>query len=332
MIWGKVKSKFYRSYFNWKLRPVKRRAFHPLSYLQELSCEPVRGCLPKPILLLHYDDICLMDGPEFYDYGAKPGGIWDLFISFSKAYPKLKHTLFFIPNPIFTETGLTSNTISDEPFNVAKANPDHWLLKALQHESMEVALHGYHHVQTVYPDFYAPFEFDFLSVESCEERIKQGLEGLSRFFKMDGFKPPAWSMGQLLGRQQLVEALKKYSFEYVCLSSPSNGLNYASRQVSHVYPCIYDGLFNVPQNISILWELEIIKKVIDVLLEKRGIINIQLHFTETRDALLDGICKRNLEKLAKVIDYLSQYDVQYALTRDVRGWTNAVQQPVYIFQ
>ena len=117
----------------------------------------------------------------------------------------------------------------------------------------------------------------------------------------------------------MLNVLKEFNFEYVCLSSPSNGLNYREKRTSYLYPENINGLFNIPQNISILWNLQTIYKIIDLIVLKRGIINIQLHYTPRNKYIMDGLCDDVIEKLERILEYVSQFDIDYALHKEVGG-------------
>ena len=319
----KIIRKLNRIYYDRKINIRPRQVFDKDLYLQKIKKEN-QDLFDKPIFLLSYDDTSMMKKTKYtFDYGGDiDGELNRLFFEFLEKYPYLKHTLFFVPNPIFIKEGLTSKTIKQDIYNIDRfdlSNPFLKRLKELEKEGIiEISLHGYNHINTKIKNYYSAFEFEFLNEFEAKEEIKKGLNSLNRFFKIEGFKPPAWGMGQLSGSYYLIDILNDFDFKYVCLSSPTNGLNYEKKQVNYIYPQEIDGLFNIPQNISILWDLEYIYKLIDLIVEKKGIINIQLHYTLSHKLLEDGICKKNIEKLSKIIEYLKQYKVDYLLHKEVK--------------
>jgi hypothetical protein len=320
----KVIKKLKRIYYDYKLNTIKRTEFNENTYYKSIKDETSKCNFNKPIFLLSYDDTSMMkESAHTFDFGGDiEGEVNKLFFDFVKKYSYLKHTLFFVPNPNFIKTGLTSKTIKNDIYNIDNFSiKDGFLLKLKELEKkniIEISLHGYNHINIKIKDYYSAFEFEFLSNTEASEKISRGLKGLEKFFKIDGFKPPAWGMGQLNGKYYLKDTLSNFTFNYVCLSSPSNGLNYKKQQVSLIYPENIDGLFNIPQNISILWELDYIYMIIDLIVEKKGIINIQLHYTVSHALLTDGICKKNIEKLSKIVEYIKQYDIDYLLHREVK--------------
>jgi hypothetical protein len=320
----KVNRKLKLYYYDKRLQIKKRIIFDESLYYDSISLEENVDYFNKPIFLLSYDDTSMMKKSETtLDYGGNFNGeLNKLFFEFIDNYPYLKHTLFFVPNPVFIKEGLTSKTIEKDIYNIDNFSKENeFISKLIKFESekiIEIALHGYNHVNTKINDYYSAFEFEFLTKEEAKVKIDKGLDSLKKYFKIFGFKPPAWGMGQLSGTYYLTKVLKEYNVDYVCLSSPTNGLNYEKKKVSYIYPEIIDNLFNIPQNISILWDLEYIYKIIDLIVQKKGIINIQLHYTLSHIYLKDGICYDNINKLSKIIEYIKKYDIEYLLHNEVR--------------
>ena len=321
----RINRKIKKYYYDFILKPETRREFDEHIFLKELENEEKRDIFKKPILLMSYDDTSLMHKEELtYEYGGDVNSkLNSIFFNFIEKYPYVKHTLFFVPNPNYTKNGLTSKTITEDKFNIAKYHQDSELVKKIKTYSkkgvIEIALHGYNHINTKIKDYYSAFEFEFLTNDEAKIKIQKGLSEISQVFRVYGFKPPAWGIGQLNGKYYLLDVLKGFKFEYVCLSSPSNGLNYREKRASCLYPENINGLFNIPQNISILWNLQTIYKIIDLIVLKRGIINIQLHYTMQNKYIMDGLCDDIIEKLERILEYASKFDIDYALHKEVRG-------------
>ena len=321
----KVNRRLKRIYYDRKIGVKQRVNFNSKIYYDSINDEVNVGCFERPIFLLSYDDTSMMGKSRHtFDYGGDlDGQLNRLFFDFLEKYPYLRHTLFFVPNPNFTNDGLTSRTIKNDIYDIGKYSPEETFLAKLSDLEksgvIEISLHGYNHLNTKIKDYYSPFEFEFLTNREAKEKITRGLSDLGKYFELKGFKPPAWGMGQLSGSHYLVNILQEYEFNYVCLSSPSNGLNFEGKCVNYIYPTNINSLFNIPQNISILWDLDYIYSLIDLIVKKRGIINIQLHYTLSRPSLTDGLSHENLAKLSKIVEYIKNYDVDYLLHNEVRS-------------
>ena len=105
------------------------------------------------------------------------------------------------------------------------------------------------------------------------------------------------------------------------LSSPLSGLNWDKKRVSNIYPQYYDNLLNLPQNISILWDMEKIRQTIDKIVEFNGMITLMGHYKKDSD---DGITKENLIKISEILDYIATKQVWYATLSEIADfWKNA---------
>ena len=222
------------------------------------------------------------------DYGgAKNSVLLKRTEHFFKDCPNQKWTFYFVPNPLYRDRPDFSEFLERPYFNIVKNN-NHPLISWLHHLTseglIEICQHGLHHIRLDPPyDFYSSFEFDFISPLKCFSLVEEGYHSMSKVFEVKGFKPPAWSCGQLDGRHSLIEALKRgHNFSHLSLSSPSNGLNFEKQITSHIHGMSCLGSTHVPQNVSILWTEDEIKRVSSAIIKKNGIVNIQLHFVESR--------------------------------------------------
>lgn len=214
---------------------------------------------------------------------------------------------FFIPRPAFLGKGLTSELNTRREFFVTAKSRVHPLIVRLrdwaQQGHCEIALHGYHHHQIDCLEYCTSQEFEFLSEAKALRRLRKGYQLLSEAcgFEISGFKPPAWGVGHRSGFG-IVKALQAFSkFDYVSLSSPTNGLNLRGQTVSHLWPTRQDGLLNLPQNVSVFWPEAYWKRIIETIVRKGGIINIQTHFADWGPESSDGLNTTTLETMSRMI-------------------------------
>lgn len=296
----KLMSLAYRRIF-----PVAPRvAFRHDMFEEQLLNEPeFQGDSSSP-LIISFDDISLMEA----NGGNMRGSAWSTFAAFMDTFPHLRHTLYFVPRPRYRFMPDVSDIGPEDIYDVTRHGRTHPLIaalrKAAEHGQIEIALHGYEHVRSSPCDYFSAFEFDFLPYHDAQQRITMGFHALQEYFPITGFKPPAWSCGQLQGTYYLADLIEKNGFfQYASLSSPSNGLNYGGQTVSHIHVSQYGKLRLLPQNLSILWDEHLLQRYVRIIVARRGIINIQLHFTPASRHLQDGISKENMEKLTRIVAY-----------------------------
>ena len=271
-------------------------------YLGELNDESIGRGDPKYIVSI--DDtslkrqtlLCSDNG------GNKEGNVRKYLYQFITA--GLKPTIYFIPCPKYTFISDVGRRRENKEFDV-NINTENefilWLKKYEKQQLLEIALHGYEHLNNKVPGYYS-FEFDGLNEGEMEYKLSEGWSALKKSFAINGFKPPAWSVGNLSdNRKDFIRALQSFGkFKYASLSSPNNGLNYNKKTVSHCHLSNYSDLINVPQNVSILWEWEKIRRVVDIIVKKRGIVNLQLHSQECSIFFSDGLSTENCKKVFKI--------------------------------
>jgi hypothetical protein len=232
----------------------------------------------------------------------------------------IRPTLYFVPNPIFAYQADSSfktrhdYSVSSDEFSDALAYYKEIESKGL----IEFCQHGLTHFNEKLNGYHS-FEYDFLSGDEIKEKIAFGFYLIRDKFDISGFKPPAWSIGQLSGTENVfLNSINSLGFfKYVSLSSPNNGLNYTTKKVSHCFLTDVLGMVNVPQNVSLLWPLDFSYRVIDLIIEKGGCINIQLHFQESSKYMLDGFSKENLSKLKRIVDYALHKGATHVLTKNL---------------
>jgi hypothetical protein len=171
---------------------------------------------------------------------------------------------------------------------------------------VEIAQHGLNHYQDKHKYYFPLYEFEFLTTDECLQKCIRGKELMENAgFKPVGFKPPCWAIGNSSDKVFL-NILKSIDYSYVSLSTPSNGLNFYDKTISHCQPEFIQSTVNIPQNINMTWDYEVCERVIDKLIEKRGIIYPQLHFTAKSEYMRDGLCDEMTEKLKRICNYVEK--------------------------
>lgn len=298
---------------------AKRRKFMYGTYLEEIRND--KNLDTDKNLVLSIDDISLKTNTLLTkdsggEYPSKLYRYLDDLINYG-----YKPTLYYVPMPEYCY-------VSDSPmshyldFTVSHIHKKPQLLNYLLHhennQHIEIAQHGLtHHNKKNYK--YHSFEFDGINQSEILEKLKVGKKLLSDIFHISGFKPPAWSVGKLYDKSvEFSDSLQQMHYDYVSLSSPTNGLNYSSHCVSHIHKSKISEMINVPQNISVLWDKEYIKDVIREISHKNGIINVQIHFQEADKYLQDGLNEKIVDKLKFVFDETVRCGYRASLTRDVK--------------
>lgn len=323
LLFFKIRRKLGGLFYRRRFSIAPRRFFSIPLFLDELRNEPAETRYSASPFIISFDDTSLLDGNGCVcDAGGNPEGTtWQLFRDFVREHPYLRHTVYFVPNPRYRTMPAISDILPDGAYSVANRGKKHPLVSALKaferSGQVEIALHGYEHVRAYPRDYYSAYEFDFISPEKAATLIEKGYTELASFFSISGFKPPAWSVGQLQGECYLTEIVaKSCRFAYASLASPSNGLNYSAKTHSHIHCGNENGLMLVPQNLSILWDEKTLRQMIDIICERSGIINIQLHFCQATPWLLDGLNTNNLLKLARIANYAIAKGARPMLTRE----------------
>lgn len=301
-----------------KITVCPRRSLSNEKYINEILRDK-SNCLNKK-LILSIDDISLKgktlttsdNGGDYPSY---------LYSSLNELIKiGFKPTMFFIAEPKYGYIA-DSSYENKQSFSIAKIDekPElfNYLRNLCEKNKIEVAQHGLTHHNSKLHGHHS-FEFDGIGSQEIKNKILYGKKILSDAFVIRGFKPPAWSTGQLLDTQQeFIDVLKDIKYDYVSLSSPTNGLNYSSFQVSHIHKVEFEGMTHIPQNINILWTKDIIEKTIKAISEKGGIINVQIHFQKANKFLKDGIDLIILEKLKWLYDLSIKLGYEPELSKDI---------------
>lgn len=252
-----------------------------------------------------------------YDYGGAVGeGVNKLLTQLITDHPELKMTLFVIPNPRFINSeGTFYGRVKDERYSLDRpeyAPLVNWFKS--HKDQVEVAAHGYDHLNPKTGLFLAPAEFEFLDKRESRERIQAGMRILRELgLGAKGFRPPMWGVGHN-SNFALMRQLPVENFAYVSCSSPLSGLNWDKKRVSNIYPEIYkqglelenNELLNLPQNVSLIWPIEKILSTIDRIADMGGLVSLMGHANTEDKWMADGIGPRNLAKIETVLAHLKE--------------------------
>ena len=301
-----IYKKYYRGIID-----ISQKDFSRDMFLGEEKKEVVWPGGARAAFNLQFDDFCGHSKKNSaYDYGGSCGeGIHIPFDDLLARYPFLKVTLFAIPNARFqNREGLFYGVEKSETkFDLSQpqfSNLVSWING--KSNQVEIACHGYQHVQQKTKLFLAPAEFEFDTEKEAQDKIEKALSIFQKIkIPIHGFRAPMWGIGY--NRYfEFLQALQKFRFAYVALSSPLSGLNWDKKRVSNIYPSVYEGFLNIPQNISLSWDIERIKKNIDRIIEYRGVITVMGHYNKQYDWMNDGIGEESIEKINRIVEYLQE--------------------------
>ena len=157
--YDRIKKKLFEKPF----KPPERRNLSFSKYLRELNDESIGRGDPKYIVSI--DDtslkrqtlLCSDNG------GNKEGNVRKYLYQFITA--GLKPTIYFIPRPKYTFISDVGRRRENKEFDV-NINTENefilWLKKYEKQQLLEIALHGYEHLNNKVPGYYS-FEFDGLN-------------------------------------------------------------------------------------------------------------------------------------------------------------------------
>jgi len=305
------------------LSPIlQRRRLTQDEYLCELRNERhhKHNIHIKPSLIISVDDLCSLGrNAGEADMGGRQSD--EVFTALSFLHDKgLKLALYLIPYPAFKSNPelLSSHSKVASPFI-----PDH-LLELSNSSRVQILQHGFRHMRLGVRGRNRSMEYEWQSSYDIDRNICSGyIHLLTQGIVAKGFKPPAWSVGQLDGSYEMLKSRRLYDFDTVSLSSPANGLNYSNHAVSHIYPqylfepATTRSVVNLPQNLSLLWDLEYSKKVIKLISERRGLLSLQTHASVDSKIISDGLCHVDMEKLLRLADYANKCGYNPILPQEI---------------
>ena len=263
----------------------------------------------KAAFILSFDDFCVKSPKEGeFDFGGiSYGGINKKIFNLVKKYPFLKMTLFTVPNHLNKGIGSLYKPYDDKKFRITNSKYKKWVKMIKSEEfqnNFEIANHGLYHCQNDIHNFFIAREFAFKNYKQIEETMKKSEDYFNKIgLKNYGMRPPAYGIDKNLN---LIKILKQMGFKYIAFSTPKNGLNDRKKIVSNIYPTKIEGMWNIPENISLAENLDGIIKKIDEIIKRKGIIHIKGHYIKGTDWLNNGIDDKNIEKIEKIIGYLEK--------------------------
>lgn len=247
-----------------------------------------KGCIAA--FNLQFDDFCAKE-----ELGGLPNkGVNELFFNAIKRFPFVKTTMFTIPDPKFDDDS------RDYSINTNKQ----WLrwIRSRKFSKIEIANHGLNHLQHDLKDVYPAGEFLAKDLSNATQTLLKA-NGLFKKsgINTSGTRPPAYELGKNL---EFIEAAKLAGFGYVAASTPLYGLNLFKKRVSNIYPEFYDGILNLPANISIHQSLAEAKPIIDRIMQMNGLITLRGHYVLGTDRLSNGIDQNTMKNMTDIIDYI----------------------------
>jgi hypothetical protein len=264
-----------------------------------------------PCLCLSWDDLCLPVSSVPFDYGQCEGknSAWNQFLNFTLKNSDLTQFIFYIPKPTFTyfsdfSSLFTSNNFKDCcKFIEKRKNEIHEISS-----SIIFCIHGFNHNRKYPIDINSSMEFEFKTTKEVSEIFNKNKDLFNLPKHLTHFKPPAWSLGQLDNNFGALSAILKMSDKigYIHIVSPSTSQLEPLSGLSKIHLNHINEMISIPQNINILWPKDNIKKVIDIIVSKGGIVNPQSHFIKDCRYIDDGISEKNLELLQWIIDYAKE--------------------------
>lgn len=263
----------------------------------------------KAAFILSFDDFCVKSPQEGdFDFGGIAyKGINKKIFDLVRKYPFLKITLFTVPNHLNKGIGSLYKPYDKKKFEITNQKYKKWvkMIKSKEFQNnFEIANHGLYHCQNDIHNFFIAREFAFKNYNQMKDTMKKSKQYFDEIgIKTYGMRPPAYGIDKNLN---LIKVLKEMGFKYIAFSTPKNGLNDRKKIVSNIYPTKIEGMWNIPENISLAEDIDEIIKKIDEIVKRNGIIHIKGHYIEGIDWLNNGIDNENIKKLEKIIDYLEK--------------------------
>lgn len=253
----------------------------------------------KVAVTLSFDDVAPVCTAAGVDYGGNLSGqLVRRFDDLISNFPYLKLTHFVVPSLAYDS--ITRCRIG--PVSVASDAAAEWRrwLKGHVHASrLEVAMHGLYHYNPVRR---SAAEFDGLDLATTERVMNHALQLFScAKLRVAGFRPPGWALGL---DDACLLAAKNLRLQYVAASGVGVGLNRYRRRVSHIFPSMYKGIINIPQNLVLGLPWSITRRVVSTAFKRGGIISIKGHFVDS-SRMAAGFDAANTIWLRRLLDSLA---------------------------
>ncbi|MDP4195862.1 MAG: DUF2334 domain-containing protein [Bacteroidota bacterium] len=249
------------------------------------------------------------------DYGRYPyQGINEIQTKLLKE-TKVKITQFVIPKFNFwLPIKYIGNIVNYQTDYYAINHPrnQYWLSyikELISSERVEIAWHGYEHFNR---NIFRKKHIEFLSTDYNKTADLLG-KAYRIFMESEipiyGFRQPGWGYS---ADNNLFEVLRDiFKIEYIAASSLDGGLNSNNQQVSNYEVSAFNGIKNIPQNITIGENFLKLKPIIDHALQKQFIISLKGHYCNV-NWVANSFTENNIKNMFEVIEYMSQLKVWYA--------------------
>ncbi len=271
--------------------------------------------MKKIIFNLNFDDFHPQNS-KYGDFGGNKEGLFSYINELITEYPKIKITMFTVPNWIDKPDDLLvikgikyllglnfNNSWKGEPFRIDK-HPEwvEWVNEYVKKGNLEIAIHGlYHHKDNT---FRHSAEFEGLEYDECLTRLRKAEEIMKEagLKYVRGFRPPGWGISG-----GLLKALKDLKFEFVSLF----GTPYKLTNIFEI-----EGLVNIPQNYSILEPAEEGLRIA----QKYGKVYAKGHYSPRngREIIPNGLTKENFNNLKTLLERLSEnYKLRFLSMKEI---------------
>lgn len=273
----------------WRYR---RRKLTFDEYVQEIKEEPAVG--RRRAIIFTVDDVFTND---IYSQDEES---FDLMISGIK---KIKNRFginiigFFIPKP--------KNWMHSEHFNIVQSSD---IIRnrtvTLQNIFSDLGYHGLYHHSEKFPNWRSAWEFDGLNVNETKEKLINMKNAWPFSKPAHSVKFPAWAYSLQGDELRMVPLIREVlGVKRAFLSSPSHGLNFLNKKVSHCQLSHVYGITNFPQNVSLNNTFRQNTEIIDAITSKNGIISIQAHFSRNISLFSDGLSDQNFDYVEELLEY-----------------------------
>jgi len=276
------------------------------------------------ILNLNFDDVHPETSNDIADCGGDmEKGVFKYILSLLDEFPKLKITLFVVPNWIDKPNdpflfkhikkllGLRyTNQWYGEPFRLDKHEDwCEWLNSFVEKGKIEICVHGLYHHRDSDPH---SAEFKDLSYEECKRRILLA----EKIFKNAGlkyskiFRPPGWGISE-----GLFKALKDLKYS-ISLDPIACGISI--NKLPRYSVSIYKNLINIPQN----WDIKKgkIEEAIKIL-EKYKFLSAKGHIQDRygRDVVGNGLTKESYKNIRNLLIKIEErgLKVRYCMMKEI---------------
>jgi len=281
------------------LKAFDKRKLGQEDYINEILMESV---INKNVeFLISIDDISMVaDGLFDYDRGKSKNGILEKIINLAEKWEWFRPILFIVPYNVEVASGrniLCNYNNARKLTHISNFERINILQSSQRNNLITIGMHGFHHNQRNHIGYHPYAEFEFSSVEDDLNKVNNMIAIFDSVgLKSNLFKPPSYGIGHSIKKDFKSVLANVQDIKYAFLSTPNNGLNMQSHQVSHVHETVIENFINVPQNINLCWPVEVLDRIVQNICKVNGIIHLQFHAISTK-ALEDGISDEIIDKI-----------------------------------